>query len=419
MTVTDQIKILDRKIMQNEAQYDLDRKAAKISALSSNNLDKYEYLTGEDLGLKPSTVEQAKFEYSPLGKIFNKGLEKEEDKKEGLLKRLKNIEDKNEEQLKAIKNKASENIKEVTDFVKDSLSLEAKHLIEEIRVIQKDVDYRKLKIRGGNNVDYNFSDYETFKELFKGLYYRKITIDEAEREQVEFNAIIGVLENYTLRNDKYIEAKNKLLNNVKKFTRGEKKILKGLKTEYFRLIPMKYRRKKLDTRKMKKIPEMKTVLLITKGLQDWNCKIRDINDELVRKHFLVQDLGDLLEKLWKSRNSPEKNKIQVNLINGALRDLKGEIEDMSEQEKETENPNEIVNLVENILEFNRQQQGQGLQIIGRTPSQMLSRLPISPAQLKAGNNSEKLKNEIRQLLYSLYRSKKLTKQLYKSLVDII
>ena len=91
MTVTDQIKILNRKIMQNEAQYDLDRKTAKISALSSNNLDKYEYLTGEDLGLKPSTVEQAKFEYSPLGKIFNKGLDKD-DQKEGLFKRLKNIE---------------------------------------------------------------------------------------------------------------------------------------------------------------------------------------------------------------------------------------------------------------------------------------------------------------------------------------
>ena len=91
MTVTDQIKILDWKYMQNEAQYNLDRKAAKISALSSNNLDKYEYLTGEDLGLKPSTVEQAKFEYSPLGKIFNKGLDKD-DQKEGLFKRLKNIE---------------------------------------------------------------------------------------------------------------------------------------------------------------------------------------------------------------------------------------------------------------------------------------------------------------------------------------
>ena len=138
---------------------------------------------------------------------------------------------------------------------------------------------------------------------------------------------------------------------------------------------------------------------------------------LVRKHFLVQDLGSLLEKLKRLRNNPEKNRIQVNLINSGLRDLKKEIPDMSEEEKETENPNEIVNIVASILEFNRQQQGQGLKIL--TPSQMLSRLPISLAQLKAGNNSEKLKNEIRQLLYSLYRSKKLTKQLYKSLVDII
>ena len=81
MTITDQIKILNRKIMQNEAQYDLDRKAAKISALSSNNLDKYEYLTGGDLGLKLSTIEQVKFEYSPLRKIFNKGLDKMKTKK--------------------------------------------------------------------------------------------------------------------------------------------------------------------------------------------------------------------------------------------------------------------------------------------------------------------------------------------------
>ena len=74
MKVTDQIKILNRKIKQNEIQYDLDREAAKISALSSNNLDKCELLTGEDLGLKPSTVEQVKLEYFPLDKVFNKGL---------------------------------------------------------------------------------------------------------------------------------------------------------------------------------------------------------------------------------------------------------------------------------------------------------------------------------------------------------
>ena len=66
MTVPNQLKILDRKIMQNEAQYDLDRKAAKISALSSNNLDKYEYLTGEDLYLKTITVEQSKQDLSIL-----------------------------------------------------------------------------------------------------------------------------------------------------------------------------------------------------------------------------------------------------------------------------------------------------------------------------------------------------------------
>ena len=169
MTVTDQIKILNRKIKQNESQYDLDREAAKISALSSNNLDKYEYLTGEDLGLKPSTVDQAKFEYSPLGKIFNKGLS-EDDKKEGILKRLKNIEDKNK-----VKNKVeNKDIKEVTDFVNQPLSFEAKELINEIKAIQKDVDYRKLKIRGGNNVDYDFSDYKIFKELFRELFYKKL-----------------------------------------------------------------------------------------------------------------------------------------------------------------------------------------------------------------------------------------------------
>ena len=91
---------------------------------------------------------------------------------------------------------------------------------------------------------------------------------------------------------------------------------------------------------------------------------------------------------------------------------------MGEEEKEIEKSNEIIDIVEKILEFNKQnQQGQGLKIL--TPDQMLSRLPITLAQLKAGNNSEKLKNEIRQQLYSLYRSKKLTKQLYESLVDII
>ena len=93
---------------------------------------------------------------------------------------------------------------------------------------------------------------------------------------------------------------------------------------------------------------------------------------------------------------------------------------MSKEEIKNEKPNEISGIINEILNLNGQvqkQRGLGLKIL--TPDQMLSRLPIILAQLNAGNNSEKLKNEIRQLLYSLYRSKKLTKQIYKSLIDTI
>ena len=100
-------------------------------------------------------------------------------------------------------------------------------------------------------------------------------------------------------------------------------------------------------------------------------------------------------------------------------DFKDKVQIMSEG-NEKNKKTKIMNIVDKILNFaltERKQRGQGLKIL--TPNQMLSRLPISLAQLKAGNNSEKLMNEIREILYSLYRSKKLTKQLNKSLIDII
>ena len=103
MTRKEQNKILDDKIKANNAQYNLDRMNAEISAYSSGDLPKYEYLTKKDLGYNPDAFEQAKFEYLPLGKVFTDGLDKS-DKKEGLLKRLKTIEDKSNNQLLAIKN---------------------------------------------------------------------------------------------------------------------------------------------------------------------------------------------------------------------------------------------------------------------------------------------------------------------------
>ena len=98
MTVKDQLKVLDRKIKQNRADYDLYRQNAEISALSSGDLDKYEYLTKKDLNYKPDPMQKAKFEYFPLGQVFNKGLETN-DRSEELLKRIKNLEHKADNQI--------------------------------------------------------------------------------------------------------------------------------------------------------------------------------------------------------------------------------------------------------------------------------------------------------------------------------
>ena len=81
MTITEQVKILDDKIKLNKSQYDLDREAAKISALSSKDLEKYEYLTGEDLGYKQDVIQRAKFGYLPLGEAFNKVFKKDDKNK--------------------------------------------------------------------------------------------------------------------------------------------------------------------------------------------------------------------------------------------------------------------------------------------------------------------------------------------------
>ena len=108
----------------------------------------------------------------------------------------------------------------------------------------------------------------------------------------------------------------------------------------------------------------------------------------------------------------------MNVIISGLKDLKEEIKKMPEKERETEKPDKIVEMFEMILKFNKQnQQGQDLRIL--TPKQMLGRLPITLAQLKTGNNSEKLKHEIRQLLYFLYRSNNLTTQVYNNLINYI
>ena len=125
----------------------------------------------------------------------------------------------------------------------------------------------------------------------------------------------------------------------------------------------------------------------------------------------------MLKYLYQT-NDRKKNNELVSMINSGLKDLKEEINKITEEEKEKEKPNKIVEIVREILKFNKQnQEGEGIKLL--TPNQMLSRLPIYLAQLEAGNNSNKLKNEIRQLLYSLYHSKNMTKQVYNNLIKPI
>ena len=152
MTVKDQLKILDRKIKQNRDDYDLHRKNAEISALSSGDLEKYEYLTGKDLQYKPDAVQKAKFEYSPLGQVFNKGLDYPE-KQEDLLKRLKNIEDKADNQLLAIEdqgNRQLDLIDEINDSRKTSIGFKSERLVRlerEIRNKEREVSDKKRENR--------------------------------------------------------------------------------------------------------------------------------------------------------------------------------------------------------------------------------------------------------------------------------
>ena len=197
MTINEQIKILDNEIRSNQAQYYLDRQNAKISALRSGELDQYEYLTTEDLGYRPDVVQKAKFEYSLLDQVFNKGLEKDE-KQVGLLKRSKNIDDKTDNQLK--ENKDSQlGIKSIGNTIRQELSQEARNMLEELNNQEKLINYMKLGFTGGNKKDYDFTNFSPLRELFRAIYYGEILIPAVETEQDNFDGMFERLKDYKPR----------------------------------------------------------------------------------------------------------------------------------------------------------------------------------------------------------------------------
>ena len=282
MTITDQIKIKNKKIMQNKAQYDLDREAAKISALSSNNLDKYEHLTGEDLGLKPNTIKKARFEYSPLGKIFNKGLS-EDDNMEGLFKRLKNIEDKNEEQLKLLSNVSNTN--KTSSYIK-------------------------------NESDYNYGDNFSFYKFYRDfINFKDRSLESIYNYISNFYKTLNEFKNHKTNTDKTQQRKNKVINNVLKLYNNyfnsykktfdetnetyDKTILDKINLYQFKiksLLP-ELLESKNDFNEAKKliddievdINKVKASKEDKKVFNDLNNLIIDINNNKVKKKVLLKD----------------------------------------------------------------------------------------------------------------------------------
>ena len=284
MTIEDQIK--DEKL-----PYDINREAAKISALSSGKIGKYEYLTGEEIlpSNQQQIIEQYKFTYSPLGKAFEK--------------QIKTIEDQGEKHIKAIQN----NTKGVTikNIIPENiLNDEAKKEIDKITEIEKTVDREKLVYRA-SEYTYSFQNFRTIRAFGGDIYNGEITLKEADEDQASLLNEIMNFRDKTKPQDEKKRKKKDVLTNLYKFFEGREKVLNAFDSKIF---PIK-----------------------TKGT------------------------GYL-------ESEPSSFKIL-------------------------------------------------------TPNQMLKRLPIALAQVKAGNNSESLLNEIRQIVYSLYRSKEITKKVYNNIIQ--
>ena len=283
MTINDQIK--DEKL-----QYDINREAAKISALSSGKLHKYEYVTSEDIlpSNQQQIIEQTKFTYYPLGKAFDK--------------QIKTIEDQGKKQVDALKNlKPVERSRAITY---DDESVEQKQEtynklfdenLDEIQELSREIDYKNVNhdftTKASGSI--NFTGYKGPFTLFKKIKEGDILLEMTEKDQKKFKREFG-----------QIKSGNP------------------------------------DHKRYKQLYTIKNVKILYDSRQK--------NIDLFNRHSKIRS-----ESLYKSKQNKTK--------------------------------------------------GKGLKIL--TPKQMLQRLPIALAQIKAGNNSENLLNEIRQIIYSLYQSK--------------
>ena len=290
---------IEHQIKDEKLQYDINREAAKISALSSGKLDKYEYLTGEEIlsSNQQQIIQKAKFNYYPLGKALEK--------------QVKTIEDQGKKQVKAIQDNK--------------------------QIVNKDDDYKDKLLLSRE------------REIFKDIYNKRLDKIEELNNKIDYNnlnyVVVGTGDKYSFDD---LDDPLTLLSNIKK---GEILMDKAMEQQYnFR----------------------KYLNLIRIGNKNDNQKrtLANINVFYNARDNAIQFIHDYGRMILEAKEQA---------------------------------------LIE--------QYDKGLKIL--TPNQMLKRLPIAFAQLKAGNNSESLLNEIRQIVYSLYRSKEIIKKVYKNIINSI
>ena len=367
MTRKEQVKILDDKIKANKIQYDLDRINTEITSYSSGDLPKYEYLTKKDLGYKPDAFEQAKFEYSPLGKVFTDGLAKEDkSRKIGLFERLKNIED---------------NLVEVADN---------DNKVDIFRII-KDIKDKGIKI--DNDDEAVIEIRERIKELIdngvKVNNFDEMTEEIIEHIQNFRKQAIDVKINENKINDlinKTFDIKDKKDKEYKKYIYIDSEIDKFLEKYRYKNISITYDKNKFSA--------------------------EEINESLIKLQNDVIKLNQFIKDYNKFMNNAKR-----------FEDYKAK-KDSGAVTKNQKEMKEYIKKLKYIVDLFNPQAGSGINKKGKglkllTNQQMLNRLPILLPQIQAGNNSIKLKNEIRQILYSLYRSKVLTKTVYNNLIKVI
>ena len=290
MTRKEQNKILDDKIKANNAQYNIDRMNAEISAYSSGDLPRYEYLTKKDLNYKPNAFEQAKFEYSPLGKVFIDGLDKF-DKKEGLLKRLKNIEDKSNNQLLALKDINRQAIKGRNDDDDDYKKIKA---IEEKYKDEDNLDknvhekFNDMVRRSKNLEGKTYITGKNNKSIYSSVFkndYKKIIDDYVDEKMKEKNILDKLnkvnkgVEIYEENKDLYKNSPNieDQIINSKKYVEGLKKIIRLIDTNKIRI--------------GKNLIQASTIAI--PWIDDWQL-YKQINEDVFAKYRKDKDSFELL-----------------------------------------------------------------------------------------------------------------------------